>query len=109
MGSGCKVVGGGMDGSLGRGSLSVLHSLKGLGLGRDHEGRGCWPRHIPGVVFGSVGGLGGLGRHHCGVSRRGLGKARRLSIFLQRCNRRWAGAVPALGAVMHHRLGRGGT
>lgn len=47
-----------------RGCLSVLHSLKGLGLGGDHEGWGCGPRHVPGVEFGSGGGFGGLGGHH---------------------------------------------
>lgn len=48
----------------GRGWLSVLHSLKGLGLGRDHESWGCGPRDVPGVEFGSGRGLGGLGGHH---------------------------------------------
>lgn len=48
----------------GKGWLSVLHSLEGLGLGRDHEGWGCGPRHVPGGEFGSGRGLGGLGGHH---------------------------------------------
>lgn len=92
-----------------RAFLSVLHSLKGLGLGRDHEGRGCEPRHVPGIEFGSGRGLGGLGRHHCSVGWRGLGEAWRLSVFLERCHSRWAGAVTPLGAVVHHGLGGGGT
>ena len=48
----------------GRGWLSVLHSLKGLGLGRDHEGWWSGPGHVPGVEFGSGWRLGGLGGHH---------------------------------------------
>lgn len=93
----------------GRSWLSVLHSLKGLGLGRDHEGWGCGPRHIPGVEFRGGRGLGGLGGHHCSVGWRGLGKAGRLSIFLESRYSRWAGAVTTLGAVVHHGLGGGGT
>lgn len=89
--------------------LSVLHSLKGLGLGGDHEGGGCRPGHVPGVEFGSGRGLGGLGGHHCSVGRRGLGEAWRLSVFLESCHSRWTRAVPTLGTVVDHGLGGRGT
>lgn len=89
--------------------LSVLHSLKGLGLGRDHEGRRCGPRHVPGGEFGRAGGFGGLGGHHRGVGWGGLGEARRLSVLLERRHGGLAGAGPALGAVVDHGLGGGGA
>lgn len=89
--------------------LSALHSLKGLGLGRDHEGRGCGSRHVPGVELGRDGGFGGLGGHHRGVGRRRLGEARRLSVLLQRRHGGLAWAGPALSAVVHHGLGGGGA
>lgn len=92
-----------------RGRLSVLHSLKGLGLGGHHEGRGCGPRHVPGVEFGSDRGLRGLGGHHCSVGWWGLGEAWRLSVFLESRHSGWAGAVTTLGAVVHHGLSGGGT
>lgn len=92
-----------------RGWLSVLHSLKGLGLGGHHEGWGCRPRHVPGVEFGSGRGLRGFRGHHCSVGWRGLGEARRVSIFLESCYSRWARAVTTLGSVVHHGLGGGGT
>lgn len=102
----------GRDGSLmaaGRAWLSVLHSLKGLGLGGNHEGWGCGPRHVPRVEFGSDRGLRGLRGHHCSVGWRGLGEAWRLSVFLESCYSRRAGAVTALGTVVHHRLSGGGS
>lgn len=89
--------------------LPVLHSLKGLGLGRDHEGGRCGPRQVPGVVFGSNRGLCAFGGHHRGVGWRGLREAGGLSVFLERCHGRRAGAGPALSAVVHHGLGGGGT
>lgn len=86
----------------GWGLLSVLHSLKGLGLSRDHKSWGCWTRHVPGVEFGSGGGLRGLRSCHGGVGWWGLRKTRRLSIFLESCYGRWTWAVATLSAVMHH-------
>lgn len=99
----------GVGGGRGVARLSVLHSLKGLGLGRDHEGRRCGPRHVPGVEFGRGGGLGGLGGHHRGVGRGVLRETRRLSVLLERCYGGLAGAGPALGAVVDHGLGGGGA
>lgn len=88
--------------------LSVLHSLKGLGLGRDHEGGRCGPRHVPGVEFGSSGGLRGFRGHHGGVGWRGLREAGRLSVFLESCYGWRAGPGTTLSTVVHHGLGGGG-
>lgn len=102
-------VGLGFGGGSSRVCLPVLHSLKGLGLGGDHEGGRCGPRHVPGGVFGSNRGLRGFGGHHGGVGRRRLREAGGLSVLLEGCYGRRAGAGPALGAVVHHGLGGGGT
>lgn len=104
---GLKGLGLGWESHMAAGSTwpSVLHSLKGLGLGRDHKGRGCGPD----VEFGSGREVGGLGRHHCAVGWRGLREARRLSIFLEGCYGWWTRAVTTLGTAVDHRLGGGGT
>lgn len=100
---------------------SLLHSLEGLGLGRDHNRSGPHAGQVPRTQFRGRAGLG-FGRRHgggCRTAFRSLGncpivarwRLRKggLAVFLEGRYGRNTGSLASGPHVVHHGLGRGGA